>query len=286
MRRSKALPILLTLAACGAALPGRAETLKVAYGISLVGLPLGSADLSTTVEGSKYKVEVGAKLTGLAGLLVGGKGAATSSGAMPGAMPGAQPQPSNFAVTSRGGKEERPAGRGLSGGSGAVLDIDPPLEEKADRVPLKEAHKHGVVDPVSALLMPAAASGSLTDPANCNRTIPVFDGAARFDVVLTYGETKTVEKPGYKGPVLVCNARYVPIAGHRSLRPSTKFMEDNRDMQVWLAPVQGTRLLVPLRIAVRTMIGMSVVEASQWALSATAKVVPTSGETIKAGAAQ
>jgi type II secretory pathway component PulM len=63
-------------------------------------------------------------------------------------------------------------------------------------------------------------------------------------------------------------------------------MEENRDMQVWLAPVQGTRLLVPLRIAVRTMIGMSVVEASQWALSATAKVVPTSGETIKAGAAQ
>jgi hypothetical protein len=34
------------------------------------------------------------------------------------------------------------------------------------------------------------------------------------------------------------------------------------------------------------MIGMSVVEASQWALSATAKVVPTSVETIKAGAAQ
>jgi len=282
MRRFKALSALLALAACGAALPGQAETLKVAYGISLVGLPLGSADLSTTVDGSKYKVEVGAKLTGLAGLLVGGKGAATSTGS----VPGPQPQPSNFAVTSRSGKEERTVRMGLTGGNVAALDIEPPLEEKPDRVPLKEAHKHGVVDPVSALLMPAAASGGLTDPANCNRTIPVFDGAARFDVVLTYGETKTVEKPGYKGPVLVCNARYVPIAGHRSLRPSTKFMEDNRDMQVWLAPVQGTRLLVPLRIAVRTMIGMSVVEASQWALSATAKVVPTSGETIKAGAAQ
>ena len=86
--------------------------------------------------------------------------------------------------------------------------------------------------------MPALARGSLTDPANCNRTIPIFDGAARFDMVLSYGETQSVEKPGYKGPVLVCNARYVPIAGHRSLRPSTKFMEDNKDMQVWLAPVE------------------------------------------------
>jgi hypothetical protein len=285
MRRSKTLLPLLVLALGGtaAALPGRAETLKVAYGISLVGLPLGSADLSTTVDGSKYKVEVGAKLTGLAGLLVGGKGAATSSGA----VPGAQPQPSNFAVTSRSGKEERTVRMGLNGGNVAALDIEPPLEEKADRVPLKETHKRGVVDPVSALLMPAAVAGNPTDPVNCNRTLPVFDGAARFDVVLTYEETKSVEKPGYKGPVLVCNARYVPIAGHRSLRPSTKFMEENRDMQVWLAPVQGTRLLVPLRIAVRTMIGMSVVEASQWALStATAKIVPTATDALKANVAQ
>jgi len=284
MRRSKPLFTLLAAALCGAAaLPSRAETLKVAYGISLVGLPLGSADLSTTLDGSKYKVDVGAKLTGLAGLLVGGKGAASASGA----VPGPQPLPSNFAVTSRSGKEERTVRMGLNGGNVAALDIEPPLEEKPDRVPLKEGHKRGVVDPVSALLMPATAAGTPTDPANCNRTLPVFDGAARFDVVLTYGETKTVEKPGYRGPVLVCNARYVPIAGHRSLRPSTKFMEDNRDMQVWLAPVQGTRLLVPLRISVRTMIGMSVIEASQWAVStASAKIVPTASGALKANAAE
>jgi hypothetical protein len=273
---------LLALASFGAVPSAWGETLKVAYGISLVGLPLGSADLSTTLDGSKYKVEVGAKLTGLAGLLVGGKGAASSNGA----VPGPQPQPSSFAVTSRSGKEQRTVRMGLTAGNVAALDIAPPLEEKADRVPLKDAHKRGVVDPVSALLMPATVAGNPTDPANCNRTIPVFDGAARFDVVLTYGETKTVEKSGYSGPVLVCNARYVPIAGHRSTRPSTKFMEDNKDMQVWLAPIQGTRMLVPLRIAVRTMIGMSIVEASQWALASDAKVVPTAGQTIRAGAAQ
>jgi hypothetical protein len=175
---------------------------------------------------------------------------------------------------------------GLNGGNVAALAIMPPLEEKADRVPLKDVHKRGVVDPVSALLMPATTAGSLTEPANCNRTIPVFDGAARFDVVLTYAETKTVEKPGYKGPVLVCNARYVPIAGHRALRPSTKFMEENRDMQVWLAPVEGTRLLVPMKISVRTMIGMSVVEASNWSLSGDARLVPTAGRAIRAGAAR
>jgi hypothetical protein len=282
MRSWKTLSTFAAVALCATALPAGAETLKVTYGVSLIGLPLGSADLATVVDGSKYSVEVGAKLTGLAGLLIGGKGAATSAGA----VSGPQPQPSVFAVTSRSGKEERTVRMGLNGGNVAALAIMPPLEEKADRVPLKDAHKRGVVDPVSALLMPATTAGSLTDSANCNRTIPVFDGAARFDVVLTYAETKAVEKPGYKGPVLVCNARYVPIAGHRALRPSTKFMEENRDMQVWLAPVEGTRLLVPMRIAVRTMIGMSVVEASNWSLSGDARIVPTAGRAIRAGAAR
>ena len=150
----------------------------------------------------------------------------------------------------------------------------------AAAVPLSEAHKRGIVDPVSALVMPAVSSGPLLDPANCDRTIPVFDGAARFDIVLTYAETRQVEKPGYRGPVLVCNARYVPIAGHRSLRPATKFMQDNQDMQVWLAPLEGARLLVPLRIAVQTMVGMSVIEATRWSIDG-AQIVPTSGRRLR-----
>jgi hypothetical protein len=175
---------------------------------------------------------------------------------------------------------------GLNAGNVSALEITPPLDSKPDRVPLEETHKRGVVDPVSALIMPATVSGNPMDRGNCNRTIPIFDGAARFDVVLSYSETRTVDKPGYKGSVLVCDARYVPIAGHRSMRPSTKFMQDNRDMQVWLAPVEGTRFLVPLRISVRTMIGMSVIEASNWTLQGGARVVPTATQAIRAGAAQ
>ena len=257
---------------CGGAAAG--QTLTVDYGISLAGLPLGSADLATTVEGSKYKMQVGAKLTGLAGLLTGGRGAATAAGA----LSGSQPVPASFAVTSRSSNDQRTVRMGLNGGSVAALEITPPLDEKPDRVPLKESHKRAVLDPVSALLMPVAGKGAPTDPGQCNRTLPIFDGAARFDVVLSYGETKQVEKPGYVGPVLVCNARYVPIAGHRALRPSTKFMQDNQDMQVWLAPVEGTRLLVPLRIAVRTMVGMSVIEAIRWGLQADAKAGASQAE--------
>ena len=91
-------------------------------------------------------------------------------------------------MTSRSSSDQRTVRMGLTGGNVAAVEITPPLDEKPDRVPLKDEDKKGVVDPVSALLMPAITRGKLIDPANCNRTIPIFDGAARFDVVLSYDE--------------------------------------------------------------------------------------------------
>jgi hypothetical protein len=273
------VPAIAVLAALAAACPAAAQTLRVGYGISLAGLPLGTADLATSLDGARYRVEVGAKLTGLIGALTGGQGTATATGS----VGGAQPTPTSFALVSRSSQNERRVRIGLSRGSVSALEIVPPIDEKADRVPVTEGHKRGVIDPVSALLMPLR--GKPGDPGNCNRTIPVFDGAARFDVVLSFAETRAVEKPGYKGNVLVCRARYVPIAGHRALRPATKFMQDNRDMEVWLAPLEGSRLLVPLRISVRTTIGVSVIEASQWTLQQDARIVPAASSAAKASAA-
>ncbi|MGO4571886.1 DUF3108 domain-containing protein [Microvirga sp. 2TAF3] len=274
---------VLALAFVGIGSQSEAQTLKVDYDVTLAGLTLGKADLTSTFDGSKYKMQAGVKLSGLAKLLTGGKGAATAAGT----IVGSQPQPASFAITSRSSDDQRTVRMGLTAGNVEAVEIVPPIEEKPDRVPVQEDHKKGVVDPISALLMPAMAAGNLTDSANCNRTIPVFDGAARFDVVLSYGERKNIDVPGYKGPVLVCNARYVPISGHRALRPSTKFMEDNKDMSVWLVPLEEQRLLVPMRVSVRTMIGISVVEASRWAFGGDAKVVPISaGGAVKAGAAQ
>lgn len=258
------------LALLGTGSPAGAQTLRVDYDISLAGLPLGTADLTSTFDGPKYKMQAAVKLSGLAKMLTGGKGAATASGA----ISGARPQPAAFAVTSRSSSDQRVVRMGLTGGNVEAVEITPPVEEKADRVPVKDEDKKGVVDPVSALLMPAISPGKLMDLANCNRTIPIFDGAARFDVVLSFDSTKAVDKPGYKGPVLVCNARYVPISGHRALRPSTKFMEENKDMSVWLVPLEGQRVLVPIRISVRTMVGTSIVEASRWSFGGEAKVVP------------
>ncbi len=279
---------LVTLAFAGTASFAQAQTLKVTYDLSLAGLPLGKADLVSSFKGKKYQMQGNAKLTGLAMILTGGKGEASASGT----LTGVNPRSRNFAVMSKTSDNQRSVRMGLKGGQVADVEIDPPLEPKEDRIPVKPADKRGVVDPMSALLMPAVASKSLTDPDNCNRTIPVFDGASRMNVVLTYAETKNVDVGGYSGPVLICNARYVPVSGHRPERPATKFMQENRDMSVWLAPVEGPRLLFPLKVSVRTMIGVGEMQASLWSLEGDGKVsrpmrrAVRADEAIKAGTVQ
>ena len=117
-------------------------------------------------------------------------------------------------------------------------------------MPLNDGHRRNVIDPLSAFLMPVVGKGLANA---CNRTLQIFDGAARYDIKMSQSGTREVKLEGYSGPVAVCQVRYVPIAGHRSERPSTKFMIENRDISTWLAPVAGTNVMVPVRVSVKTM---------------------------------
>src|SRR3954449_12839553 len=65
----------------------RAASLNAAYSIALAGLPLGTADISSSIEGDRYQLQVQARLTGLAGLIMSGGGGAQASGSVAGGRP-------------------------------------------------------------------------------------------------------------------------------------------------------------------------------------------------------
>jgi hypothetical protein len=249
------LSLAAPLALCLAAMP--AHAFDAEYGISLIGIPIGVASLDAQITGNTYRLEMQAKLTGLAGVLTGGKGGAVATGT----LANARPLPATFAVTSATSDAKRTLRMALASGDVREVEIKPPLEnwDTPDRVPVTIANKRGVVDPLSAILMPVLGRADDLRGA-CNRSIPVFDGATRFNVVLSYRETKTIETQGYKGPIAICGVRYVPIAGHRPQRAVTKFMEANREMEVALAPI-GDKVFAPYRISIKTMVGTAVLEA-------------------------
>lgn len=252
------LAVLLFASANGGT--AQAGAIEAQYGISLAGLSLGTATLSGNISSTKYNLHVQASLTGLAGMVSGGRGAATVSGNLAGqrAVPGA------YALTASTSEMTRTVQLGMTRGGVHTVLVNPPLDPKPDRVPVKPEHQRGVLDPLSAILMPTPAAAGLSGAA-CNRTIPVFDGAQRFDVQLTYAGTKNVStEGGYAGPVVICKARYNPIAGHRALRPSTKYMQDNRDMEAWLAPSGVDGVFLPYRVSIKTMVGTTVIQAQRF----------------------
>jgi hypothetical protein len=243
---------------CGA--DARADVLHATYRVSLIGLPIGAANINADLSPTSYSIKADARLTGLVRLFANARGASAGNGS----IVDGHVSPATFATIATNSRMTRTIRMALAGNAVIAVDIAPPFDDKPDRVPLRPSDEKGVVDPVGAFVFPAPPSGPIVSPAACDRTIPIFDGYTRFDIDLSYVGERRVKAKGYDGPVAVCAMRYVPISGHSRNRPATKFMTDNKDLEVWLAPIPTDRMLVPFRVSVRTMIGTTVVEASEF----------------------
>ena len=76
-------------------------------------------------------------------------------------------------------------------------------------------------------------------------------------------ETIKVEK-GYQGPAVVCTIMFVPIAGYVPDRAAIKYLKAQRNMEVWFAPVLGTRVLMPFKVVIPTPIGTGLLQATRF----------------------
>lgn len=256
--RSFGLVACLGAAAClAAASPARAESLRATYALSIIGVPIGNADASASIEPGAYKVDIGLRLSGLAALVTKAKGAATANGA----LADAAVLPNAYANTTANATETRTVRMGLNAGAVRAVEISPPFLDMDERVPVTQAHKTGILDPVSALVMGVPAAQPLVGQAACDRTIPVYDGLVRFNVSLFFKGVRNVQAKGYSGPVSVCSARYTPISGFKMDSQSTRYMAENRDLEVWLAPVAQAHVVVPYYIKVGTKSGTLVIQA-------------------------
>ncbi|PNG26703.1 DUF3108 domain-containing protein [Methylocella silvestris] len=253
----------LALIASGLTSP-RAETVRARYAVSLVGLHIGEVAAVSSFDSSKYRIDFNARLTGVAAMVADVKMALSSTGSVQGGVI----SPATYVTTAANSRETRTVRMALSGGSVKSLNITPPWDDKEGRVPVTDANRRNVLDPTSAFIMSVPPGQPLVGPAACNRKIPVFDGYLRFDVTLFYVGSRNVDMAGYSGPVSVCAARYTPIAGHKRDSRSTRFMADNRQIEVWLAPIEHAHVVAPLRVALMTLAGNAVIEAVEFSVDA------------------
>jgi hypothetical protein len=154
---------------------------------------------------------------------------------------------------------------------------EPPNTPHVERVAIQDQHRRGVLDPMTAAIMRVPGTGDTFVPQACNRKLAVFDGRMRYDLQLAYKRLDKVKSdPGYQGTVVVCAVYFSPVAGHVPSRPAIKYLSELRATELWLAPIAGTRLMVPYRISLPTPFGEGVVQATRFvSLPQTSGPAPT-----------
>jgi len=250
---------------------GAQGRLDARYTASLAGVPIGKGAWVIEIGDDQFTAAASGMTTGLLRVFATGQGSSASRGT----VRGDNLVPTTYVSSITNDKRCEELRIGLSAGTIKDLVVEPPTVPNPDRIPLTDAHRRGVVDPMSAGLMRVAGNGDPVSPEACRRTIPVFDGRMRFDLQLSF---KRIEKAqpqkGYQGPVAVCGVQFVPLAGHVPDRPAIKYLRSQRDMEMWLAPVAGTRIVVPYRILLQTPLGQGILEATQFITAATPRPAP------------
>lgn len=261
--------------ACGlvlGAVPASAQgRLDAKYEASLAGLPIGKGAWVVEIADDQFSSAVSGAATGLMKSIGGGHGSGTAQGR----IVAGQLVPQSYVSTVNYGKKAETIRIALAGGNVKETAIEPEPPPTPNRIPVTDAHRRNVLDPMTGALLKVGGNGDPLGPDACrNKTISVFDGRMRYDLRLDFKRMGAVKvAKGYHGPVLVCSVYFTPIAGYVPDRYSIKYVAAQRDMEIWFAPVAGTRVLAPFRISIPTPLGTGVIEATEFVSAPTQAAV-------------
>jgi hypothetical protein len=249
---------LMLLAGAGTAAPATSEgtvTLQATYVIAISGLGIGRADVKARFTDRGYAAAISGSTYGISRFVSDARATLAGSGR----ISGTSVQPASYNLETSESGFETSVSMTMRGGAIVGLQAIPQLPKASDRIPITASSRSNVVDPVGAFVV---AMDQVSDNPDgnraCNRVVHVFDGWKRFDIRLSYKDT---QNGNGDGKVIVCAARYVPVAGHRTSDDSVAYMAGNQRLEVWLTAVKGTRYLVPTRILIGTQVGDLVISA-------------------------
>ena len=87
----------------------------------------------------------------------------------------------------------------------------------------------------------------------------------RYDLQLAFRQMETlVLANGMKLPAVVCALSFKPVSGYVPSRPAIKYLAARQDIDVALAPIAGTRVMVPVRVRIPTPVGLGMVQATEF----------------------
>ena len=260
---------LCAVALCGLAAAGPASAqgkLEAQYEASLAGIPVGRGAWNVEIGDDSYAAAASGGTTGLLKTIANGSGTGASQGrVVNGAL-----VPQAYQASTTTSKKSESIHITLSGGNVKEFGIEPEPPVDADRIPVTDAHKKGVFDPMTSSLLRVPGNGEVLSPEACRTGAAVFDGRMRYDLKLDFKRMETVKADkGYHGPAVVCAVYFTPVAGYIPDRPVIKYLAGQRNIEIAFAPIPGTRILVPFRMVIPTPLGTAMLEATSFVTQAT-----------------
>jgi hypothetical protein len=235
--------------------------LDAEYVATLAGIPIGHGNWVVEISDNAYTAAASGATAGLLKIFSGAHG----SGAARGTVTKGQPAPTSYAATIIDGHHIDEVRIALANGNVTDYTAEPPLAPLPDLIPVTDADRRGVVDPMTSALISVGSNGDPVNPAACNRKSSVFDGRVRYDLHSEFKRMEMVRADeGYQGPAVVCALYFRPISGYVPDRAAIKYLVALRDAEVWLAPIAGTRVLVPFRFSLPTPLGLGVLQAKRF----------------------
>ncbi len=233
--------------------------LDASYEVSLSGITIGKGNWVIELGDDQYSAAAFGGSSGLLRAVSTGQG----SGGSQGRIVKGQLQPASYTVTISTSNKTETIRMALAGGNIKDFSIDPQPPEDPFRIPVTDAHKRGVSDPMTASLVHVPGTADPVSAEACTVTSAVFDGRMRYDLSLEFKRIEAIKVDGYQGPVVVCAVYFAPVAGYNPERSAIKYLAAQRHMELWLAPIAGTRILVPYRLTIPTPLGTGKLEATR-----------------------
>lgn len=212
------------------------------YTITALGLTIASTSFQTRIDGDRYAIDGSLRSAGIARLFTTTDGSLSARGTMrPGTI-----TPHSFDVRYTDNKKAKRTTIGFTGNRVTDFSNSPVIRKGDDWIEVARDHLVGVLDPVTASMLPASSPGEV-----CRNTMRVFDGAMRSELKLSYLRTIPFSAKGYTGDAVTCTARFVPVSGYPRNKREITWMRDNGRIEISFAPVGTTGFYAPVRARVR-----------------------------------
>jgi len=249
---------------------GSANRIVAVYRVDLAGFNLGDFRLTTQFRGTDYEMRGEGRFSVLAGLVFDWRGTTASKGR----FNGTGPEPAMYSLNFQGGDKSQQLRMTFDGGAVTQISRVPKKRPNPHVIPITKEQLEGVLDPMTAAFLYARSGNPNGDPKVCDQTIPVFDGEARFNLILKPKRTVKLKKnssTGYSGFAAVCRVKFIPISGYRPGNPGIKLMSETNEIEVWLVSLPGTEMYVPYRIALPTLVGFGYATSTSFQIQRGAK---------------